>query len=1020
MNHSRFRNRLCSVGIVLLLLLVTAPQVKAVDEVINPAVLVKDINTATASADPQYLSAVGNRLLFGAYDGSTYDLWATDVATGGATHLKRLVPNSPVVMSGGIGFFAANDEQGDNELWRTDGTVTGTRRVADLNPGVNSSAPHQLVDANGTLFFFAYKDQSPAVLWKSDGTAEGTTIVTERVTAPTVPTYLLSYTNGKLFMVKVNTHSIAQLWVSDGTDAGTQLLKSFPDGPTPPVTTISPFSQQMTLMNGVLFFRANDGVHGMELWKSDGTPAGTTLVTDLNPGASSSSPNALTNFQGTLFFTTPDGLWKSNGVAAGTQLVKPGAWRELAVAGDRLFGVNQDGDHGAELWRSDGTSEGTFLVKDVKPGPATSNIGYLTALRGNLFFTADDGIHGYELWQSDGTAVGTTLVSDITSGAASAMPTELASMMSAQLMVAGDHLFFPAYDDQHGRELWRSDGTATGTALVADINRTPTGSQPRNFTAVGDQIFFTAQSNQRETYLWRSDGTAAGTQRVAEIGPIAYDNSLRMVAIGQDLYAVTNDLSLEHPDKYPQLWRIDGASGTSFLLYTIRRGSISPLAVLNNRVFFLAFSLDDQEKGLWQSDGTVAGTQRVKALQPHAGLITVGNTLYFSGSTEGMGLRLWKSDGTEVGTIPVTADWRGTGPHQFINVNETLFFKGDDEAHGYELWKSDGTAAGTGMVKDIFPGVGESGLFSMTAVDDRLFFIARSTFKNWELWVSDGSESGTFMLKDIHPGNQDLGLSPGWFTPLNGKLLFVTKDNLTDDEELWITNGTQDGTQLLKDINPGPAGSEPSALANVNGLVLFAATDSSGQRMLWRSDGTTAGTQPLQHLAPLPNEANGGRPTFVAAGTNIFFNADDGTHGPELWKISLQPTTPRLNTPPSISAATGGVGLIPIDYGNQSNIHQEQVTITAVLAPELTYLDSSGPVTPTLEGNTLTWPLPPLAALAAGKLDLRVQTPAVSLGTRYGVTLTLATKSGEAAPVQSSTTVEVVIATHYYLPIIKR
>lgn len=1006
MNHSYFSIRLYSVGFVILLLLAAAPQAQAADEVINPAVLVKEINTATASAEPDYLSAVGNRLLFGAHDGSKVHLWAADGTTSGATHLKPIAPSSTVVMSGGIGFFAAYDEQGDNELWRTDGTVDGTYRVADLNPGLSGSYPRQLVDSNGTLYFFATKDNSSTFLWRSDGTAKGTTIVTERTKTAIIPPHLLTYANGKLFMVMSNDDNLFQLWVSDGTDAGTQLLRAFPGGNTPPATTISPFTPLMTAVNGTLFFRADDNEHGMELWKSDGTPAGTTLVTDLNPGVPASSPDTLTNFQGMLFFTTADGLWKSNGTAAGTQLVTPGAWRALTVVGDRLFGINTDGEHGAELWQSDGTNAGTLLVKDIMPGPATANLTNLIALQGKLFFSAEDGVHGRELWQSDGTAAGTTLVSDIAPSVANAMP--------AQLTVAGNRLFFQAYDDQHGLEIWRSDGTAAGTVLVDDINRKPAGGQPRNFTVVGDHIFFTAQNNQRETHLWWSDGTAAGTQPVEAIGAIGDDTFFIAQAINQDLYVV---LKQQH-----QLWRIDGASGAPLLLYEPSHpyGQITALAMLNDRLFFMVASPVIQENGLWQSNGAVGGNQQVKAFYGGNELIAIGSTLYFAGMANGTSWQLWQSNGTASGTIPVTNYQTGVIPHRIATVNGRLFFIGYDDSHDYELWKSNGTAEGTVMVKDIFPGSNNSGLNWFTPVNDRLFFIAHHAARDLELWVSDGTESGTFMLKDIHPDDHYPTLSPLWPTPINGKVLFVANDVVTNGEELWITDGTTDGTQLVKDINPGPAGSAPSALVNVNGLVLFAATNSSGQRMLWRSDGTTAGTQPLQILAPQPNENNWERPAFAAAGANIFFNADDGVHGQELWKISLLPTKPNLVTPPIVRAATGGVGVIPIDYGNQSNTPQEQVTLTAVLDPQVRYIASNGPVTPTIQGNTLTWQLPALDALSAEKIDLHVQTPIAPLGTRYGVTFTFTTANGDGAPIQNSTNVEMVIAAYYFLPIIKR
>ena len=92
---------------------------------------------------------------------------------------------------------------------------------------------------------------------------------------------------------------------------------------------------ELTNVNGMLFFTADDGVNGRELWKSDGTAAGTVLVEDIRLGAGNSSlPSQLTNVNGVLFFTADDGvngreLWKSDGTAAGTVLVKdisPWCW----------------------------------------------------------------------------------------------------------------------------------------------------------------------------------------------------------------------------------------------------------------------------------------------------------------------------------------------------------------------------------------------------------------------------------------------------------------------------------------------------------------------------------------------------------------------------------------------------------------------------------------------------------------------------------------------------------------------
>src|SRR6185295_16930613 len=206
--------------------------------------------------------------------------------------------------------------------------------VKDIRPGSGNSGPTSLTNAAGTLFFGAKDDTHGVELWRSDGTAPGTKLVKD---------------------------------IRPG------------EGPYGKKSSIPAY---LTNVAGTLFFAANDDTHGVELWRSDGTPAGTKLVKDIYPGGSS-SPSFLMNVAGTLFF------------------------------------LADDGTHGTELWRSDGTAAGTTLVKDILPGTGNSGPTSLTNVAGTLFFAANDDTHGRELWKSDGTAVGTKLVKDIRPGGSS-------------------------------------------------------------------------------------------------------------------------------------------------------------------------------------------------------------------------------------------------------------------------------------------------------------------------------------------------------------------------------------------------------------------------------------------------------------------------------------------------------------------------------------------------------------------------------------------------------------------------
>ncbi|MBI3782908.1 MAG: hypothetical protein HY270_05855, partial [Deltaproteobacteria bacterium] len=254
-------------------------------------------------------------------------------------------------------------------------------------------------------------------------------------------------------------------WKSDGTGTGTVLLKDINPG--------SGSSDPSNLINvaGTLFFTASDGMNGTELWKSDGTASGTVLVRDIGVGSNGSDPTNLTNVNGTLFFTACD-------------------TRDL---------FNDPAD--CELWKSDGTAAGTVLVKNIFPGAYSYWLRELTNVNGTLFFKACDTADPFgnpancELWKSDGTSAGTVIVKDINPGSRSSNPRYLSNV--------GGALFFSACDDQSGCELWKSDGTASGTVMFADVLPGPASSYPGNFTQLGSDLIFVATNDAYASELWR-------------------------------------------------------------------------------------------------------------------------------------------------------------------------------------------------------------------------------------------------------------------------------------------------------------------------------------------------------------------------------------------------------------------------------------------------------------------------------------------------------------------------------------
>ncbi len=602
-------------------------------------------------------------------------------------------------------------------------------------------------------------------------------------------------------------------------------------------STPSSFPAEFQSAGGLVFLRAASSGEGVELRAGD--PGGLQLVRDIAPGVLGAGVTDLTSLNDLVFFRAAEA------------------------------------DHGAEVWRSDGTAGGTVLLKDIVPGPGGSSPGDLVAAGGKLFFRADDGVVGEELWVSDGTTAGTTLVADLRPGMQGSFPRDLTPFAGG--------ILFSADDGANGRELWFSDGlTAT---LVADIAAGPPSSSPGGFVVVGNQVFFAADDGIHGAELWLSDGTSGGTVLAADLSPGtsgSFPGSL--VALGSMLLFEATDGMTGF-----ELWGYDLIAGQAALVRDIRpgmAGSFPGELTLSGGLVF--FSAADGVTGteLWASDGTAMGTQLVADINPGpssaapADLTDLGGLLVFAANDGTLGAELWSSDGTSTGTVQV-ADIRpgadGSQPRELAVLDGVLWFSADDGVDGREPWVSDGTSGGTHLVQDVFAGA-SSNPAELTSVGGQLFFRALEDMTGIELWRTDGTPAGTQLVVDIRPGL--LGSGPTELRSLGNDLVFSAfADSI--GVEPWISDGTAAGTVPLMDLNPGSGGSFPRFFTAFNGGLAFQASDGVTGSELWFTDGTAAGTTLVRDIEP--GSAGGTPRGFVAVGSQLFFSAAELLFGEELW-----------------------------------------------------------------------------------------------------------------------------------------
>jgi ELWxxDGT repeat protein len=278
--------------------------------------------------------------------------------------------------------------------------------------------------------------------------------------------------------------------------------------------------------------------------------------------------------------------------------------REFVVINNVYYFIAKGLDLGIELWRSDGTQSGTYIVKDINQGSngafLSNESSNLTNVNGLLYFSANDGINGFELWKSDGTELGTVMVKDIASSSSSSSPSDFISLNSEVIFVCDDGI--------NGRELWKTDGTSMGTVLLKDIDSGISGSGPSFLINFNNKVYFQAWNSVSGIELWMTDGTTSNTVIQNDLNPgnsIGVNNLTKMLVFNNELYFRGNSQNTGF-----ELYKTDGSTGNSTLIINLdgnfNNGFVGKMLTSNTTtIFFDGTNFNGKE--LWKSNGTLVG-----------------------------------------------------------------------------------------------------------------------------------------------------------------------------------------------------------------------------------------------------------------------------------------------------------------------------------------------------------------------------------------------------------------------------
>ena len=630
-----------------------------------------------------------------------------------------------------------------------------------------------------------------------------------------------------------------------------------------------------------LFFVKNDPQYGYELWKADLNMNNSSMVKNINAKKKGFGVNNAVTMNGIRYFIATDYFSETDGYSSN------------------------------DLWRTDGTTNGTYKVKDINPDATLGIYPSLMTVGNLLYFNANDGVSG-GLWRSDGTAEGTykilnnVIISDISYN-----------------YFFNNVLYFGGYSAGVGGSLYKTDGTVAGTVLLKNAI-----SDCRLFTELNGIIYFQGNDNISGTELWKTDGTSVGTSLVKDIYPGVNDGMGGEILVfnGKLIFTGYNPNSSGY-----EPWISDGTTAGTMIIKDIRPGTIGSGAggfkILNGVVYF---SADDGNGAtgaeLYRTDGTAAGTYIFKDLvagtvgsnpQMNVGVI-VGSKLYFctyDGSTAMWSL--WETDGTNAGTILKFNIGSGTAGKTagvftldnilycnyngyYSKVNSTISglisigygrMTNNTVFNGYIYYNTTSfplqirrvslaTNADEAFLGSVAPASFPSFSGQFVFNGELHFFGGSDNGNNQTIsfWKSDGTIAGSasyFTNQNVKDGNAFEVNNTFWSKDVNGTFYFTANENGASSQgspsSIWKTDGTEAGTTKLID-------NATLQISESIGNDLYFISNNT----LYKTNGAT--TIALKNNSSVFNYYQS--ESIINHNSELYFTSSDATNGSEIWKTN--------------------------------------------------------------------------------------------------------------------------------------